>query len=288
MFTINKDPNILVNINTNQDVLNHLEKSIDNKTPFNFLRFGDGGLKYIHSILFHDSFQLDNILIKEGIPENQVGWLLNNWTKYANDADYIDSPEIYFTDKFWPRIKTSPSGSIKQISNKTNNILKMWKVLYDHCNFKNEKYINPELNYTICTRINNQKTLLDLMVNKKICIIGILPKVVKKFKNCDIEFVKIVPHYKNQYEKSFHKVLGIIEKKACDYDFWIVCAGELGRIYSGFIKQMGGRSVDMGFVLEYWETGLIPSRLKPFLLVNPENSLEFILTEEAKKFENWI
>ena len=73
--------------------------------------------------------------------------------------------------------------------------------------------------------------------------------------------------------------MDIIKQKSNCYDFWIVCAGELGRIYSGFIKSMGGRSIDMGFVLEYWLTGEIPERLIPFLKPNPENKLEFIFYE---------
>ena len=79
-----------------------------------------------------------------------------------------------------------------------------------------------------------------------------------------------------------------IKRKATKYDFWLVAAGELGRIYSGYIKNCGGRTLDIGFVIEYWLGGLIHPRLHTYINSSLYNPLELILTDEGKKYERYI
>ena len=86
-------------------ILKDLNHHIQNKLPFSILRFGDGGIKFIHAVLHNEYDQLKAICDREGIPFDRVNDIINLWTKYANDANYIDIPDIYYTDQFWGKYK---------------------------------------------------------------------------------------------------------------------------------------------------------------------------------------
>ena len=97
--------------------------------------------------------------------------------------------------------------------------------------------------------------------------------------------------YKEDFEKfsqGLKDVIDFIETRANNYDLWIISAGELGRIYTGLIKHLGGRAFDTGFVIDYWCTGYIHPRLRRFIQQNPDNRLEFILTAAGKEYEKFI
>ena len=68
----------------------------------------------------------------------------------------------------------------------------------------------------------------------------------------------------------------------------MVAAGELGRIYSGIIKECGGRTLDIGFIIEYWLTTYIHPRLHAYMTMNLSNKLELLLTDEGQKFLEYI
>jgi hypothetical protein len=78
--------------------------------------------------------------------------------------------------------------------------------------------------------------------------------------------------------------MDIINNQAKHYDFWLVAAGELGRIYTGAIKECGGRAVDLGFIVEFWLGENIHPRLTCFLKRSETNPLELILTEEGMEY----
>ena len=266
-----------------EDILNKLENCIEYKKPFSHIRFGDGGIKFIHAMLFDDRSQLEAIIKKEGIPRSKLVEVFELWGYYARHADFIDTPEVYFTDKFWDRTR-SPG---KSITPKTEYRMRMWKELYNRAEIDNENYCNPESNYLMITKIKNNKTLIDVMKNKKIGIITARPEVKSVLGNFDVDIYEIVGHYRNQYRNSFHKIVGIIEKHARDYDFWLVAAGELGRLYSGLIKENGGRTIDIGFVIEYWLGEDLHPRLSPFMF-RSRTKLESELTFLGKKYEEFI
>ena len=46
------------------EVLQKLEESIITKTPFSLVRFGDGGIKLIHSYFYNDTDQIEQIVEK--------------------------------------------------------------------------------------------------------------------------------------------------------------------------------------------------------------------------------
>lgn len=266
-----------------EEILAKLENCIKYKKPFSHLRFGDGGIKFIHAILFNDKDQLNVIIKKEGIPRSKLVEVFELWGYYARQADFIDTPEVYFSEQFWDRTR-SPG---KPITPKTEYRMRMWKDLYNRAEFDNEKYCNPESNYLMVTKIKNNKTLIDIMKGKKIAIITAKPKVKNVIENCNVDIYEIVGHYGNQYKNSFAKIVDIIEKRAQDYDFWLVAAGELGRLYTGLIKENGGRAVDIGFIIEFWLGKDLHPRLSSFLY-RAKSKLELELTFVGKKYEGYI
>jgi len=98
----------------------------------------------------------------------------------------------------------------------------------------------------------------------------------------------IVGHFEDQYTNSYEEVMKYIEQKANTYDMFLVAAGELGRLYSGRIKELGGRTFDIGFVAEFWLGQNIHPRLKPFMVRSATNKLELKLTSEGKKYKRFI
>jgi hypothetical protein len=264
----------------------HLDSSIKEKNPFSLIRFGDGGVKAIHAYLFNDSEQLMIISKKEGIPLHKFSMLIEKWSKAARRSDYIDSQEMYFDGRFWPRLRKPAKG----MTIKTKDRMLMWEDLYGRIEFENYNYCNPESNYLSVLRVDGWPNILDILKDRKICLITARPKVksVLRRKNYDVDVVEIVGHYEDQYKNSFNRVMEYIEQKANSYDLWLVAAGELGRLYSGRIRELGGRCFDIGFIIEFWQGQDIHPRLKPFMCRSLNNSLELKLTEEGAKYRRFI
>ena len=264
------------------DILKDLEDSIEEKRPFSLIRFGDGGIKLIHSYYFHDHKQMYEICKKEGLPGDSVNYIIELWARYANEADYIDCLDVYFSKHFWDKYKKG----FTHASDKTMMRMKMWKELYSRAGFDihNIQYCNPEVNYLMCVVFPGKKTIFEVMKGKKICCITSCPQAMEKLPNHNIDVIEIVGHYEKQFAKSFSNVVSLIEGRANLYDFWIVGAGELGRIYSGIIKAKGGRTIDMGFVIDYWYNQEIPARLKQFIDPHPLDKLKIVFTKYGKPY----
>jgi len=266
------------------DIISKLENCIKYKKPFSHIRFGDGGLKFIDAILTGDIEQLNIINLKEGLPPDKIISIYELWGYYARHADFIDSSAVYFNDTFWPRVK-KPG---KDINANTKVKMLNWERLYNAAEFDNKNYCNPESNYLLILNRPGHKNIFDIMKNKKIALITAIPEVKSVLGDYNIDVIPIVKHYENQYKNSFHKVMKFIKSEAKNYDFFINASGELGRIYSGTIKEFGGRVLDMGFVIEYWFKQYLHPRLKYYMTPNPNNKLELMLTTEGKKHEKWI
>jgi len=268
------------------EILTKLNNCIEYKKPFSHIRFGDGGIKFLHSLFYTDLNQLAVICRKEGFPLDKCVDISELWGYYARRADFIDTPQIYFDGSFWPRLR-APG---KQITDKTLERLLMWPDLYYRAEFDNDKYCNPESNYLMILRRNGKKNLLDIMKNRKICMITVWPGLQYKLKEFGykVDTVQIVGHYQNQYDNSFEKVIEIIKETCKNYDLWLVAAGELGRIYSGIIKENNGRTIDIGFVAEFWQGKTIHPRLDLYMRRSQNNPLELKLTEEGLIFSENI
>jgi hypothetical protein len=270
-----------------KDILYKLENCIENDIPFSHMRFGDGGLKYMASVLNFDTKSLYEIVKKEGMPYEKSIEILELWGFYARQADFIDTPQVYSDGFFWPRIK----GPNKLISEETTRKLVTWKDLYDRCEIDNESYCNPESNYLMTIRFSkNRKNILDLMKGRKVCIITARPGIKETLRvfGYDVDIVPIVRQYENHYQRCFKDVIYQIRENAKKYDFWLTAAGEIGRIYSGVIKQYGGRTIDIGFVIEFWMGWDLHPRLEVFMKRNPKNHLETKLTQQGKLFARYI
>jgi hypothetical protein len=265
-----------------EEILNKLENCIRYNLPFSHIRFGDGGIKYIHSILYKDLEQLGIILKKEGIPHHKIIDLYEMWGYYARRADFIDTPEVYYTGEFWPRIKKVG----KPINYETDQKLRNWKDLYERAEFDNDSYCNPESNCLMVVSIDGKRNLVDFIKDKTVSIITARPEIKELFPQVNV--VEIVGQWQNHYDCCYHKVIDIIKHTAKDYDLWLVAAGEIGRVYSGMIKECGGRSLDIGFVVEYWLDWDIHPRFHPFLFKSQTSRLELKLTREGKKYEPYI
>lgn len=242
-------------------ILNRLEYCIENDKPFSLIRLGDGGIKFLHALFYNDEKQITEIIQREGLPADKLTYILKLWGYYTRNADYIDTPEVYFTDDFWPRLR-KPT---KEMSSKTRKRMRLWRSLYSQAEIDNISYCNPEENYLMI--LDDRKNILDVMWGRKVGIIATPNDLQIRLRSIqyDVTVFNIVGQYQNHYKKSFTKTIDKIEENARKYDFWIVAAGELGRIYTGLIKENGGRAIDIGFVAEFWCGGDIHPRLHPFL-----------------------
>jgi len=178
--------------------------------------------------------------------------------------------------------------SFKGMTSQTEERMKMWKDLYHRSEFDNENYCNPESNYLMVVKLQNKKNLLNLMAGKKVCIITAKPEVKKVLSGYNVDVIKIVGHYKNQYKNSFDNVINIIKETATKYDFWLVAAGELGRIYTGTIKEHGGRAVDIGFIIEFWLGEDLHPRLELYMQRRMFSPLELVLTQFSHCYKDSI
>lgn len=259
-----------------KEILNELEYCIQNDLPFSHIRFGDGGVKFIHAVLNNDIIQLKVICKKEGIPLSEVVNVCKLWGYYARKANFIDTPEVYFSGEFWDRLRRPG----KSMTRDTYEKMHMWKELYDSVEIDNYRYCNPESNYLMILDLG-ERNLLDVMKERKICIITAKPSIQFTLQDdYDITLVPIVGQYEDQYQNSFEKTINIIKNSSREYDLWLVAAGELGRIYSGEIKECGGRCVDIGFVIEYWLGAPIHPRLKLFMTPDKSNKFQLVLTKK--------
>ena len=266
-----------------KEILSDLSNKISQKEPFSLIRFGDGGLKMMNSFYHKQQKNINIICEKEGIPNNKIDDIIRLWAHYANNADYIDSPVVYDGSFFWKRYK----NNYVPINTGTQILLNDWEKIYNRIsiNTKDRKYCNPEFNWL--SILNTQNNLLNLMKNKKICFISVFDKLLR-LKDYDIEYVKVVGHHENQYKNSFKNILRYIDDHTNDYDIWLNSSGELGRIYSGRIKENGGRVIDMGFVVQYWNDFSRPARFEKFLNPCMTDSKLVSLTTNGLKFKGNI
>jgi hypothetical protein len=121
-------------------------------------------------------------------------------------------------------------------------------------------------------------------------MITAVPRAVAELRKAgyNIDIITIVRQYEDQYTVSFQQTIHLIKKFATKYDFFLVAAGELGRIYTGLIKECGGRAVDIGFVAEFWGGRDLHTRLRPFLTRDSRLDFELKLRAKATRFVSFL
>ena len=266
------------------EILEELDDAIKNRKPWSIIRLGDGGIKLIEGVLRNQNQKrLLDISDKEGIPMNKMYSVFYLWGKYARETNFIDSCDVYFNDEFWPRSINAPMIPL----------VRNWKKLYNDSEFitKKTRYCNPEVNFLMLLkgRYKGKGNLIDIIRGKKICCITNYPKAVEVLKKiAEVEMIKIVGFNQDHYKNCYKEVTKKIKRTANKYDLWFVGAGELGRIYSGLIKQCGGRAIDMGSTFDCWAGAGIPNRLKGYIRKISKYSIGFRLTKEGKKYKKFI
>ena len=264
------------------EILEELDDAIKNRKPWSIIRLGDGGIKLIEGVLRNQNQKrLLDISDKEGIPMNKMYSVFYLWGRYARETNFIDSCDVYFNDEFWPRSINAPMIPL----------VRSWKKLYNDSEFitKKTRYCNPEVNFLMLLKGRGKTNLIDMIRCRKICCITNYPKSIEVLrKNADVKMIKIVDFYENHYKNCYKNVTKFIKNNANKYDLFLVGAGELGRVYSGLIKQHGGRAVDIGSVFNCWAGAGIPKRLKGYIRKISKYSIGFRLTKEGKKYKKFI
>jgi len=285
-----------------KEILEELDDAILNKKPFSLIRLGDGGVDFMRSVLTNNMERLLIILEKESIPHTKIYPIFYLFGKYCSQANFIDCPDIYHTKEFWPRFKrpkavsitkdwrdTYNFDSVKVYNNEKFFLMKQWKDIYNDAEIYNNRYCNPEFNFLSLLKNINKKNLIDVIRNRTVyCIINFTETKSLLKTVCNVKIIKIVGAYKNLYKHNYKDVTKFIKKNANKCDLWFVGAGEIGRIFSGMIKQHGGRAIDIGSVFDCWSGRKIPKRLEKFIFRISENNLEFRLTENGKKYKEYI
>jgi len=283
-----------------KEILEEIECAILNKKPFSLIRIGDGGVDFLRSVLTNNIERLLVILGKEGIPHTKIYSIFYLFGKYCSQANFIDYPDIYHTKEFWPRFKKPKAtlitkdwrntyNDIKIYNNEKFFLMKQWKDIYNDAEIYNDQYCNPEFNFLSLLKGINEKNLIDIIRNKTVyCITNFIETKPLLQTVCNVKIIRIVGTGKNLYKRNYKDVTKFIKKNANKCDLWFVGAGEIGRIFSGMIKQHGGRTIDIGSVFDCWSGRKIPKRLEKFIFRISENSLEFRLTENGKKYGKYI
>uniref|UniRef100_A0A6M3L1F7 Uncharacterized protein n=1 Tax=viral metagenome TaxID=1070528 RepID=A0A6M3L1F7_9ZZZZ len=252
----------MINIVKISKILDDIEDCVLRNKRFSLIRFNDGGLKVMDGILSGDKYTKIVQGRKEGIPQNYFGELLSGWAKCANEANYIDSPEHYFSTK-------SMSNRGKTDDRKWE-LLSRWKELYTETGINiNRDFCSPEAGLLLFL-LNYEHNLLDLIRNMNVCCITNFYEIERLLSDYVSKVdVKVIPSFfGNHYDVSFETIMNEIKEEATNYDLWLIGAGELGRLYTGEIKRYGGRAVDIGKIFDSWIMKKLDKRLSMFANYN--------------------
>jgi hypothetical protein len=250
------------------DIVSDIEYSVNNEEPFSLIRFGDGGLKLIKR--YYDKEPLRPISEKEGIPLSFFDELIVGWRKYANEANYIDSPLFYMGDDIFSRRH--------KVSTKTKKLMSQWKDIYSLIGFTNKNFCNPEIGFMLFAE-NTKRNLIDLIGFQDVCCITNFNEIKDiLLPYTDGVTVKLIPgFYGDFYNARYESIVAEIKAEAKDYSLWLVGAGELGRLLTGLIKESGGIAIDIGKVFDVWVNRKINKRMRNILRLSKSHRLAFTI-----------
>ena len=254
-------------------VVRDIEYSVNNKKPFSLIRFGDGGLKLIER--YYNGESLDSISNKEGIPLSFFDELISGWKKYANEANYIDSPLFYMGDDIFSKRN--------KVSTKTKNLMARWEEIYGKIGFTNPNICNSEIGFMLFTE-NAKRNLIDLLGFNSVCCITNFHEARKiLLPYVDGVTIKLIPGFFGDfYNARYESLVAEIKREATKYNLWLVGAGELGRLLTGLIKEHGGVAIDIGKVFDVWVNRKINKRMKKILRLSDKHRLMFTIGDPSE------
>jgi hypothetical protein len=233
-----------------KSLLKKISKSLEYKKPFSAIRFGDGDIKIFHLLLNSSDEELKNekkfkqTSIDVSIKKEILRW----YSEYSKKANCISSFDEYFNKNYLFK-RSFSSGTLKKV--------KDWKNYYEKINISNSNFCSPDFNHYIFLT-NFKNNLYQQIKNNKyrICLITCYDKTQNIFleNKIDCGVIKIPGRYSDHF-KTYDKIIKEIENKYNEYDLFLVGGGVYGRLYTGFVKDLGGVGLDIGKAFDRWTFG---------------------------------
>lgn len=258
-------------INKTSDVLEELNRCIEQKEPFSNLRFGDAGLGIIAAFLCPHVLPVgkwsgkrgertsNNILGQLTIPVGKRERLCKRAVISANGANFIDSYDAY---KF---IRSRRLGILAR----------SWYEIHKESGITNDSYSSCFIHYF--SIVHGEYNLFDIMKGRRIfCITS---RVIPLDRLKTMTGAKEINHYRvprrgrkaGHYREHFGTVMRICRLNARNYDLFLVGAGFLGKIYCDQVRMFGGRAFDAGRLFDFWAgVRKIDSTPKRFISYDPK------------------
>jgi hypothetical protein len=252
-------------------ILHHFNESIENKSPFSIIRFGDAVLGILSVFLAPDVLSVgkwhgakgkrmaNNILGQLTVPNKMRRKLCLRMVTAANRCDYLDSYDAY-----------------KLIRSRRLGILaRSWKQIHKAVGIDNTSYCSCFVHYF--SIVYDEYNLFDIMKDRRIfCITSremCIDNLKTKSNAAEIDFYRIPRRGRKamHYRKHFQKVMQICKSHANNYDFFLIGGGFLGKLYCDQVKRFGGRAFDAGRLFDFWsQARIIDSAPKRFLQYDPK------------------
>jgi hypothetical protein len=161
-----------------------------------------------------------------------------------------------------------------------------WRKIYESVGITNDRFCNPEIGYLFFSN-NSEKNILEIIEGKRICCITsfygakkVLAPYVREIS------LKLIPgFFGNFYDVCYESIICEIKKEAPYYDLWLIGAGELGRIFSGMIKEFGGRSVDIGKIFDVITNKKINNRMRKIVKFSNNHNLLLTIGDKNETYK---
>lgn len=256
-------------------VLKDIEFHLNENKPFSLVRVGDGDLKLLSGL--HKGRINKQKFRRSGIPERDSNQVLKIYRDGCNNANYTSSFEHYSTYRMWNR----------KFSKGTTSKVKAWKSIYADVGITNKNFCSPEIGFLLFLK-DIENNLLNLLTNKKVCIITCYKNLATKFGERLNANVFVIPAIGRGHYRVYGTRLQLLEEfvRSKRFDIYFVSAGALGKGYSDHIRGAGGISIDIGQVAAFWNNGNLAGRFRGIL--RKADQFTFKFTKKGEKFRKFL
>jgi len=225
---------------TINDFVNLINTKVDDKSPFAFVRYGDGESLILNGNVGEIDFvlhrQLGRVLEKDQILE-----IKNNLLISYLRADCLGLPtHIHLKrEDHWKDSIDILNKTVNTENKQQTSIDACYEMLYNN-RFKDILQNRDTVNYISCRNLD--KELKETFNIKNINSFLIAPEM------------KFTSGYEgdNHYPEQFIKIKEWIKTIPCKGNICLVGAGVVGKIYNIWFKDQGGVSLDIGGVFDLW------------------------------------